>query len=107
MSGDVFCAKQDCGHTSRALAGKGGVRTKIESTMMTILEVSEMSSHPSTVSVVGRAVRRVAKRRYYLSLKLAYHTILQSKKRARTPIKSDLLVSPNLGSYPIMPPSAT
>ena len=64
MLGDMLCAKQDCGHTCRPLAGNGGVRTKIESTMMTILEVSEMSSHPSTVSVVGKAARRVAKRRY-------------------------------------------
>ena len=87
-----------------SLARKGFVRTKIEWTTITIREVSEMSYYPSTNSVVGKVARKIAKRKYKSK---RWRTIQYcSRNNARTPMKSDLLVSPNLGSYPLMQPSA-
>ena len=68
LDGQEMCllawAGRDGGHVYRSLAGNGGVRTKMESTMMTILEVFETSYYPSTNFVVGKVARQVAKRRY-------------------------------------------
>ena len=72
--------------------------------MMTILEVSEMSYYQTTNSIVGKDARRVAKRRYKSK---SWRTIQYcSRNNPRTPTKSDLLILPNLGSYPLMEPSA-
>ena len=71
---------------------------------MTILEVSEMSYYQTTNSIVGKAACNLAKRKY--KSKSWRTTQYCSRNNARTPIKSDLFVSPNLGFYPLMQPSA-
>ena len=64
---------------------------------MTILEVFETSYYPSTNLVVGKVACQVAKRRYKTE---TWHTIQYcSRNNTRTPMKSDLLVSPSYSTF--------